>query len=60
MSSPVDARPQTELHAALPDRFIPGCDSTVTTRYGHHEKAVVATTPLFLPRFPLISAPVPA
>jgi hypothetical protein len=38
-------RPQTELYAALPERFIADWDSTVNTRYGHQEDAVVGYNP---------------
>ncbi len=38
-------RPQTELYAALPDRFIADWDSTMNTRYGHQEDAVVGYNP---------------
>ena len=38
-------RPQTELSAALPERFIADWDSTVNTRYGHQEDAVVGYNP---------------
>ena len=38
-------RPQTELYAALPDRFIADWDSTVNTRYGHQEDAAVGYNP---------------
>jgi hypothetical protein len=37
--------PQTELYAALPERFIADWDSTVNTRYGHQEDAVVGYNP---------------
>ena len=37
--------PQTELYAALPDRFIADWDSTMNTRYGHQEDAVVGYNP---------------
>lgn len=38
-------RPQTELYAALPERFIADWDSTVNTRYGHQEDARVGYNP---------------
>lgn len=38
-------RPQTELYAALPERFIADWDSTVNTRHGHQEDAVVGYNP---------------
>jgi len=38
-------QPQTELYAALPDRFIADWDSTVNTRYGHQEDAAVGYNP---------------
>lgn len=38
-------RPQTELYAALPDRFIADWDSTVNTRYGHQEDAALGYNP---------------
>src|ERR1035437_3739846 len=38
-------RPQTELSAALPERFIADWDSTVNTRYGHQEDAAVGYNP---------------
>lgn len=38
-------RPQTELYAALPERFIADWDSTVNTRYGQQEDAVVGYNP---------------
>jgi hypothetical protein len=38
-------RPQTELYAALPERFIANWDSTVNTRYGHQEDAAVGYNP---------------
>lgn len=38
-------RPQVELYAALPERFIADWDSTVNTRYGHQEDAVVGYNP---------------
>ena len=38
-------RPQTELYAALPNHFIADWDSTVNTRYGHQEDAVVGYNP---------------
>lgn len=38
-------RPQTELYAALPERFIADWDSTVNTRYGHQEDAAVGYNP---------------
>ena len=38
-------RPQTELYAALPERFIADWDSTVNTRYGHQEAAAVGYNP---------------
>jgi hypothetical protein len=37
--------PQTELYAALPDRFIADWDSTVNTRYGQQEDAAVGYNP---------------
>ena len=37
--------PQTELYAALPERFIADWDSTVNTRYGHQEDAAVGYNP---------------
>ena len=37
--------PQTELYAALPDRFIADWDSTVNTRYGHQEDAALGYNP---------------
>ena len=37
--------PQTELYAALPDRFIADWDSTVNTRYGHQEDATLGYNP---------------
>ena len=36
---------ETELYAALPDRFIADWDSTMNTRYGHQEDAVVGYNP---------------
>jgi hypothetical protein len=39
------SRPQTELYAALPERFIADWDSTVNTRYGRQEDAVVGYNP---------------
>jgi len=38
-------QPETELYAALPDRFIADWDSTVNTRYGHQEDAVLGYNP---------------
>ena len=38
-------RPQAELYAALPERFIADWDSTVNTRYGHQEDAKVGYNP---------------
>jgi hypothetical protein len=38
-------RPQTELYAALSDRFIADWDSTVNTRYGHQEDGAVGYNP---------------
>jgi hypothetical protein len=38
-------RPQTELYAALPDRFIADWDATGNTRYGHQEDAAVGYNP---------------
>lgn len=38
-------RPQAELYAALPERFIADWDATVNTRYGHQEDAVVGYNP---------------
>jgi hypothetical protein len=38
-------RPQTELYAALPERFIADWDATVNTRYGHQEDAAVGYNP---------------
>jgi hypothetical protein len=38
-------QPQTELYAALPDRFIADWDSTVNTRYGHQEDAALGYNP---------------
>ena len=38
-------RPQTELYAAWPERFIADWDSTVNTRYGHQEDAAVGYNP---------------
>jgi hypothetical protein len=38
-------RPQTELYAALPERFVADWDSTVNTRYGHQEDATVGYNP---------------
>jgi hypothetical protein len=38
-------QPQTELYAALPDRFIADWDSTVNTRYGRQEDAAVGYNP---------------
>jgi hypothetical protein len=38
-------RPQTELYAALPERFIADWDSTVNPRYGHPEDAAVGYNP---------------
>ena len=38
-------RPQTELYAALPERFIADWDSTVNTRYGQQEDAAVGYNP---------------
>ena len=38
-------QPQSELYAALPERFIADWDSTVNTRYGHQEDAAVGYNP---------------
>lgn len=38
-------QPQTELYAALPERFIADWDSTVNTRYGHQEDAALGYNP---------------
>ena len=38
-------RPQTELYAALPERFNADLDLTVNNRYGHQEDAVVGYNP---------------
>lgn len=38
-------QPQTELYAALPEKFIADWDSTVNTRYGHQEDAAVGYNP---------------
>lgn len=38
-------RPQRELYSALPARFIADWDSTVNTRYGQQEEAVVGYNP---------------
>jgi hypothetical protein len=38
-------QPQTELYGALPERFIADWDSTVNTRYGHQEDAVLGYNP---------------
>ena len=38
-------QPQTELYAALPERFIADWDSTVNTRYGHQEDAAIGYNP---------------
>jgi Transposase DDE domain group 1 len=38
-------QPQTELYAALPDRFIADWDSTVNTRYGHQADAALGYNP---------------
>jgi hypothetical protein len=38
-------KPQAELYAALPERFIADWDSTVNTRYGHQEDAAVGYNP---------------
>jgi len=38
-------RPQTELYAALPDRFIADWDAMVNTRYGHQQDAAVGYNP---------------
>jgi hypothetical protein len=38
-------QPQTELYAALPERFVADWDSTVNTRYGHQEDAAVGYNP---------------
>ena len=39
-------QPQTELYAALPERFVADWDSTVNTRYGHQEDAAVGYNPV--------------
>lgn len=38
-------QPQSELYAALPERFIADWDSTVNTRYGHQEDAALGYNP---------------
>ena len=38
-------QPQTELYAALPERFVADWDSTVNTRYGHQEDAAAGYNP---------------
>jgi Transposase DDE domain group 1 len=38
-------QPQTELYAALPERFVADRDSTVNTRHGHQEDAAIGYNP---------------